>query len=67
MYRALHELLEAGIVKRDKIKKEGSKYQEIAVYYLRDKDKANAYLKLVKADLDRYQGLLNFALKENFS
>lgn len=67
VYRALHELMEDGILKRGKVKKEGTKYQEVAVYYILDQDKANAYKKLVKADLDRCKGLINFAIKENYS
>lgn len=66
VYRALHELMEAGILKRGKVVKDGAKYQEIAVYYIQDKDKANAYKKLAKADLDRCQGLLKKALQDNY-
>ncbi len=67
IYRALHELLEEGILKRGKIKKEGSKYQEIAVYFIRDVEKANAYKKLVKYDLDRGYQIIKKALKDNYS
>lgn len=67
VYRALHDLLEDGILTRGKIKKEGSKYQEIAVYSIKDKEKAKAYKKLVKADLDRCSQILRKALEDNYS
>ncbi|MCM3109675.1 helix-turn-helix transcriptional regulator [Lederbergia lenta] len=66
IYRALHELLEQGILKRGKIKKEGSKYQEIAVYFIRDTEKASAYKKLIKHDLDRGHQLIKKALTDNY-
>src|SRR6185437_3516511 len=66
IYRALHELLEDGILKRGKVKKEGSRYQEIAVYYIRDTEKANAYKKLIKHDLDRGYQLIKKALEDNY-
>ncbi|MBS4176844.1 helix-turn-helix transcriptional regulator [Lederbergia citrea] len=67
IYRALHELLEDGILKRGKIKKDGSKYQEIAVYYIRDAEKASAYKKLIKYDIDRSYRMIRKALEDNFS
>lgn len=66
IYRALHELLEDGILKRGKVKKEGSKYQEIAVYFIRDTEKASAYKKLIKYDLDRSYQVIKKALKDNY-
>lgn len=67
LYRALHELLEDGILKRGKIKREGSKYQEVAIYSIRDDEKAKAYKKLIKADLDRCSQLLRKALQDNYA
>lgn len=67
IYRALHELMEAGILTRKKVIEEGAKYKEVAVYSIADKDQANAYKKLVKADLDRCSQLLKKALQDNFS
>ena len=67
IYRALHDLLEDGILTRGKIKKDGSKYQEIAVYTIKDKEKAKAYKKLVKPDLDRCSQILRKALEDNYA
>lgn len=67
VYRALHDLLEDGILSRRKIKEEGSKYKEVAVYSIANKEEAKAYKKLVKADLDRCEQLLRKALKDNYS
>ncbi len=67
IYRALHDLTEAGILKRRKVTEEGSKYKEVAVYSIADKEGAKAYKKLVKADLDRCEQLLRKAIKDNYS
>lgn len=67
IYRALHDLLEDGILTRKKIVEEGSRYKEVAVYSVKNIDEAKAYKKLVKADLDRGEQLLRKALKDNFS
>ncbi|WP_404328196.1 helix-turn-helix transcriptional regulator [Mesobacillus maritimus] len=67
IYRALHDLLEDGILTRKKVIEEGSKYKEVAVYSLKNKEEAKAYKKLVKADLDRCEQLLRKAIKDNFS
>lgn len=66
IYRALHELLEEGVLTRGKIVKEGSKYQEVAVYHIGDKEKVNAYKKLIKHDLERCISILQKAVKDNF-
>jgi DNA-binding PadR family transcriptional regulator len=67
IYRALHDLLEDGILTRKKIVEEGSKYKEVAVYSVKNTEEAKAYKKLVKADLDRGEQLLRKAIKDNFS
>jgi len=67
IYRALHDLLEDGILTRHKIVEEGAKYKEVVVYSIKDKETAKAYKKLVKADLDRGEQLLRKALQDNFS
>jgi DNA-binding PadR family transcriptional regulator len=67
IYRALHDLLEDGILTRKKVIEEGSKYKEVAVYSVKNIDEAKAYKKLVKADLDRGEQLLRKAIKDNFS
>lgn len=67
IYRALHDLMEDGVLTRGKIKKDGSKYQEVAIYSICDKEKAKTYKKMVKADLDRSSQLLRKALEDNYS
>ena len=67
IYRALHDLLEDGVLTRGKIKKDGSKYQEVAVYSIKDKEKAKTYKKMVKVDIDRSSHLLRKALEDNYS
>ena len=67
IYRALHDLLEDGILTRGKIVKEGSKYQEVAVYSIKDKEKAKTYKKMVKVDMDRSAQLLRKAIEDNYS
>ena len=66
IYRALHELLEDGVFTRTFIPKDGAAYQQVAIYKIADQDKANAYKKLVKADLDRCMGILRKALEDNY-
>ncbi len=67
IYRALHELLEDGILSRKKIVEEGAKYKEVAVYSVKNPDELKAYKKLVKADLDRCEQLLRKAIQDNYS
>ena len=67
IYRALHELMEDGILKRSKQVMEGTKYKEIAVYSINDVEKLKAYKKLAKVDLDRCVGLLNKAVRDCYS
>jgi DNA-binding PadR family transcriptional regulator len=66
IYRALHELMEEDILKRKKAPKDDAKYQEIAVYYIHDRERAKAYKRLVKADLDRCMGILHTAIRDNY-
>ena len=67
IYRALHDLLEDGVLTRGKIIKEGSKYQEVAVYSIKDKEKAKTYKKMVKVDMDRSAQILRKAIEDNYS
>src|SRR3954454_21686669 len=64
IYRALHDLLENGVLTRGKIKKDGSKYQEVAVYSIKDKEKAKTYKKMFKVDLDHSYHLLRKAIED---
>lgn len=67
VYRALHELEDdEGILTKVKVKVPGSKRKEIVVYKIKDSEKAKAYKKTVKADLDRCEKLLQKALKDNY-
>ena len=58
IYRALHDLLEEGVLTRGKIIKEGSKYQEVAVYSIKDKERKRRpikkWLKLIWNDQLNY-------------
>ena len=67
IYRALHELMEDGILKRTKQIIEGTKYKEIAVYSIADIEKLKAYKKLAKTDLDRCVGMLNKVVRDCYS
>ena len=62
VYRSLQDLLEEGILKRWKEKK--GKYAEVAVYEIIDYEKASAYQRLVRKDIDRSNQLLLRALKD---
>lgn len=67
IYRALHELEdEEEILTKMKIKADGAKRKEIVVYKIKDNEKAKAYKKLIKADLDRCEKLLRKALSDNY-
>ncbi|MED4346355.1 MULTISPECIES: helix-turn-helix transcriptional regulator [Heyndrickxia] len=68
IYRALHELEdEEQILTKIKVKPDGAKRKEVVVYKIKDMEKAKAYKKLVKADLERCEQLLQKALRDNFS
>ena len=67
IYKSLHELMNEGVLERRKKLKEGASLQEIAVYRIKDQGKADLYKKQVKHDLDRCQGLIKKALKDNYS
>ena len=66
IYRSLHELLEDGYISRRRRKRTDDSYQEIYVYYIQDKEKVNAYKKVIKEDLERCRRLLDYGVKKNF-
>jgi DNA-binding PadR family transcriptional regulator len=71
IYRALHELVQEGILYRTKKLKGGDPsvdFQEIVLYHFTDDgmSKAELYRKQVKADLDRCLGMLNKAVADNY-
>ncbi|ANS74126.1 Replication termination protein [Paenibacillus yonginensis] len=72
IYRALHELVQEGILYRTKKLKGGDPgvdFQEIVLYHFTDvgMEKAQLYRKQVKTDLDRCLGILNKAARDHFS
>ena len=58
IYKSLHELMDEGIVKQRKRKKDGKKLQEVVYYTIVDKNKANLYRKQVKVELERCEHLM---------
>ncbi|GIO87300.1 replication termination protein [Paenibacillus faecis] len=72
IYRALHELVQEGILYRTKHLKGNDPsvdFQEIVLYHFTDDgaEKAKLYKKQVKTDLDRCIGMLNKAVADNFN
>ncbi|KEZ50254.1 MULTISPECIES: helix-turn-helix transcriptional regulator [Metabacillus] len=67
VYKSLHELIEDGILKQVKRKKEGMKLQEVVYYQFEDYEKAKLYKKQLKTELDRCQKLLGKALQDNYT
>lgn len=72
VYRALHELVQEGILYRTKQLKgidPNVDFQEIVLYQFTDDgpEKAKLYKKQVKTDLDRCIGMLQKAVTDNYS
>lgn len=72
IYRALHELVQQGVLYRTKKLKGGDPkvdFQEIVLYHFTDDgfSKAELYKKQIKADLDRCLGMLHKAVNDNYS
>ncbi|USB31968.1 helix-turn-helix transcriptional regulator [Paenibacillus sp. YPG26] len=71
IYRALHELVQEGVLYRTKKLKGNDPsvdFQEIVLYHFTNdgKEKAELYRKQVKTDLDRCLGILHKADQDNF-
>lgn len=71
IYRALHELVQEGVLYRTKQLKGNDPrvdFQEIVLYHFTDDgaEKAKLYKKQVKTDLDRCLGILHKAVNDNF-
>ncbi|MDQ0088629.1 DNA-binding PadR family transcriptional regulator [Paenibacillus anaericanus] len=71
IYRALHELVQEGVLYRTKkLKGNDPKvdFQEIVLYHFTEEgyEKAELYKKQVKADLDRCIGMLNKAVTDHY-
>ncbi|MCD7033543.1 helix-turn-helix transcriptional regulator [Metabacillus sp. GX 13764] len=66
VYKALHDLIDDGILKQVKQKKEGMKLQEVVFYRFADYEAAKLYKKQLKLELDRCLALIQKALKDNY-
>jgi DNA-binding PadR family transcriptional regulator len=71
IYRALHELVQEGVLYRTKQLKGNDPrvdFQEIVLYHFTDGglQKADLYKKQIKTDLDRCLGILNKAVGDNY-
>ncbi|MGD6815941.1 Replication termination protein [Metabacillus sp. 84] len=66
VYKALHELIDDGVLRQVKKKKEGMKLQEVVFYEFKDYEAAMLYKKQLKVELERCQGLIDKAIKDNF-
>ncbi|WP_410769130.1 helix-turn-helix transcriptional regulator [Fontibacillus sp. BL9] len=71
IYRALHELVQEGVLYRTKQLKGNDPsvdFQEIVLYHFTDDgaEKAALYKKQIKTDLDRCIGMLHKAVADNF-
>jgi hypothetical protein len=66
IYKALHDLIEEDVLKREKRVKEGMKYQEVVYYVFKDYSKAELYKKQLKVELERNYKMLKKALKDNY-
>lgn len=69
VYKALHDLIEDGILKQVKKKKEGMKFQEVVYYRFTDAgyEKAQRYKQQLKVELERCEAMLKKAIRDNFS
>lgn len=67
IYKSLHELIDDGILERYSKTKQGKKYQKVIYYQIKNPDEARRYKKMLKSELERSSGLLQKALKDNYS
>lgn len=67
IYKALHDLIDDGILKQVKKKKEGMKHQEVVYYQFTDIEKARLYKKQLKVELERCVRLLQKTLADNYN
>jgi len=68
VYKALHDLIDDGVLEQVKKVKEGAKHQEVIFYRFTEtgKKKAELYKKQLKVELDRCNGLLRKAINDNY-
>lgn len=68
MYEALYDLVEDGILHRQEIVPPHDRFKKLVYYQFTDdgSNRAEIYKKQLKEEIDRCQGLLQQALKDNF-
>ncbi|WP_053219497.1 helix-turn-helix transcriptional regulator [Virgibacillus senegalensis] len=68
IYKALHDLIEQGIIYQQKEIKQGASYQEVVYYQFtaEGKEMAQAYKHQLRVELERCLKLLEKALRDNF-
>jgi DNA-binding PadR family transcriptional regulator len=68
MYEALYDLVEDGILHRQEIVPEHDRYKKLVFYeFTADgESRAELYKKQLKAELDRCQGIIQQAIRDNF-
>ncbi|AKO93591.1 MULTISPECIES: helix-turn-helix transcriptional regulator [Priestia] len=69
IYKALHDLIEDGVLEQVKKKKEGMKLQEVVYYRFAGEnghEKAKKYKRQLKVELDRCQSMIQKAVRDNF-
>ncbi|MDQ0206062.1 helix-turn-helix transcriptional regulator [Alkalicoccobacillus murimartini] len=64
IYRALHELLDEGIVRSGQKKLTEDSYQEITIYYIRDAEKAHALKQHIADEVRRSHKVLLRAIED---
>lgn len=69
IYKALHDLIDDGILEQVKQKKEGMKHQVVVYYRFANpegKRKGQLYKQRMKHELERSEALIRHAIKDNF-
>lgn len=64
IYRALHDLVDSGVLKASKKKLSADSYQEITTYFIRDVQKAIHLKKQLINELNRSKAMLMKALED---
>ncbi|MCM3006480.1 helix-turn-helix transcriptional regulator [Priestia koreensis] len=68
VYKALHDLIEDGVLQQVKRKKEGMKLQEVVYYRFPDGgyEKAQLYKRQLKVELERCESMIKKAIRDNY-
>ena len=64
VYRALHELMKEGVIRPDKRKLREDTFQEVTIYFLRDKEKAQSIKQQALDEFIRSHALLEQAIED---